>query len=323
MPLFSVTIPAFKPTFLQETIESVLAQTYTDFELIIVNDASPYDIDSVVKPFLGDSRLRYFTNEHNCGARRVVDNWNICLSHACGQYVCCIGDDDTLTPSYLADFAQLIARYPQVDLLHARSVIIDEHSQIIQELELRPEWESVWSLMWNPRNTHLGDFMFKTSTLRANGGYYNLPYGWAADDLSAFTAAASHGVCNTQRVGFCYRGNGESISHDMSCIEDKIRAYQHWGEWVQRFCQQQPDNAEDRRYRDLIAANREDYVAGHIDDMVEWDMRKQPCRRSLFWLFNHARFGITWHRYLRSYLRAMKHILRAQAARLRFPGSSC
>ena len=48
---FSIAIPAFKAKYLKECIDSILAQTYKDFELIIVNDASPEDIDSVVKPY--------------------------------------------------------------------------------------------------------------------------------------------------------------------------------------------------------------------------------------------------------------------------------
>ena len=43
---FSVTIPAYKDKYLGETIDSVLAQTYSNFEVVIVNDASPYDLDS-------------------------------------------------------------------------------------------------------------------------------------------------------------------------------------------------------------------------------------------------------------------------------------
>ena len=194
-----------------------------------------------------------------------------------------------------------------MDLFHARSVIIDDRSRIVQELEQRTEWESVYSLIWNPRNTHLGDFMFRTSELRRHGGFYRLPYGWAADDLSAFTAAMAHGCCNTQRVGFCYRGNAESISHDMSCIDDKIRAYQHWGEWMQDFLKREPDNDADRRLRQLIADHRQHYVEAHIDDMVEWDIRKQPLSRSLFWLRNHQKFGISTPRYLRCVARGLKH----------------
>ena len=63
---FSVTIPAYKARFLKECIESILAQTYKDFELIIVNDASPEDLTSIVKSF-NDPRIRYYINELWCG----------------------------------------------------------------------------------------------------------------------------------------------------------------------------------------------------------------------------------------------------------------
>ena len=171
---FSVTIPAYKDKFLKETIDSVLAQTYPNYEVVIVNDASPYDLDSIVNLY-DDRRIRYFKNEKNCGAKDVVDNWNICLSHATGEYLICMGDDDKLTPRCLQDFANLIEKYPDLDLYHARSEIIDDDSNFVCLLEESPEWESVYSLIYNPRNSHLGDFLFKTETLRKNGGFYKLP----------------------------------------------------------------------------------------------------------------------------------------------------
>ena len=93
---FSITIPAYKDKYLKETIDSVLAQTYQNYEIVIVNDASPYDLDRIVTKY-NDPHIRYFKNEKNCGAKDVVDNWNISLSHATGEYLICMGDDDKLT----------------------------------------------------------------------------------------------------------------------------------------------------------------------------------------------------------------------------------
>ena len=304
---FSVTIPAYKDRYLKETIDSVLAQTYQNYEIVIVNDASPYDLDSIVHQYT-DPRIRYFKNEKNCGAKNVVDNWNICLSYATGEYVMCIGDDDNLTPRCLQDFSDLIEKYPQLDLFHARSEIIDDDSNFVMTLELRPEWESVYSLIYNPRNTHLGDWLFKTETLRKNGGFYKLPYGWQSDDISAFIAAASHGVANTQEVGFQYRGNGLSISHDLTCIEDKIEAVRFSIQWRQDFVSKQhPQNEEDKRLIEHIKHNALSSGNQDIDDMIEFDIRKNFGNRSWFWLWHHQKYKISFAHYMFIFLKATKN----------------
>ena len=307
--IFSVTIPAYKDRYLKETIDSILAQTYQNYEIIIVNDASPYDLDSIVSQY-DDPRIRYFKNEKNCGAKNVVDNWNICLSHATGEFVMCIGDDDNLTPRCLQDFADLIEKYPNLDLYHARNEIIDDDSNFVCLLEKRPEWESVYSLMYNPRNTHLGDWLFRTETLRKNGGFYKLPYGWQSDDISAFIAAANHGVANTQEVGFQYRGNGLSISHDLTCIEDKIDAVRFAIKWCLDFVSKQhPFNKEDKQLIDLFKRNAQASGNQEIDDMVEFDIRKHFWTRSWFWAWHRQNHGISLKRYLRCVLKTLKYRL--------------
>ena len=305
--IFSVTIPAYKDRYLKEAIDSVLAQTYHNFEVIIANDASPYDLDSIVYKY-DDQRIHYFKNKKNCGAKDVVDNWNICLSYATGDYLICMGDDDKLTPRCLHDFAELIMKYPNLDLYHARSEIIDDHSNLVCVLEERPEWESVYSLMYNPRNSHLGDFLFKTETLRKNGGFYKLPYGWQSDDITAFIAAASHGMANTQEVGFQYRGNGQSISHDLSCIEDKIEAVRTSVTWRKNFiASQHADNPEDSRLAELIKQDVAKYEQREVDDMVEFDIRKKFFSRSCFWFYARKKHNISFSRYIRCTLKAIKN----------------
>ena len=54
---YSILIPAYKETFLKECIDSILNQTYSDFEIIIVNDNSPYKLDDIIHTY-NDSRIR-------------------------------------------------------------------------------------------------------------------------------------------------------------------------------------------------------------------------------------------------------------------------
>jgi glycosyltransferase len=66
-------LPVFKAKYLSESIDSILNQTMSDFELIIVNDQSPDDIDSIVFSF-NDSRIQYDINEKNIGGTDLILN---------------------------------------------------------------------------------------------------------------------------------------------------------------------------------------------------------------------------------------------------------
>ena len=144
---FSITIPAYKVRYLYDAIKSVLDQTYKDFELIIVDDCSPENLKDIVDKFK-DSRIRYYRNEVNCGARDVVNNWNICLKYCTGDWVICMGDDDMLMPNTLCEYNELIQRFPNVEILHGRVAQIDEANNIIDILPERAEYETYVSFLY-------------------------------------------------------------------------------------------------------------------------------------------------------------------------------
>lgn len=213
---FSITIPAYKQKYLYEAIESCLAQTYEDFELIIVDDASPEDLKSVVDRFQ-DSRIRYYRNDKNCGALHVVDNWNICLGYAQGDYVICMGDDDRLLPNSLEEYSKLIDKYPDLDIYHGMTEIIDENGKVTNMQEARPEREGMYSMisgrLRNSRLQYIGDWLFKRTALEQLNGYVNMPMAWGSDDLTAYTIAKNKGVANTQIPVFQYRISSLTISN--------------------------------------------------------------------------------------------------------------
>lgn len=223
---FSITIPAYKHQYLKECIDSCLAQTYDDFELVIVNDHSPEDLDTIVKKY-DDPRIHYYVNEQNCGAVNVVDNWNKCLEYAKGDYIICMGDDDKLLPCCLDEYNRLIGKYPGLSVYHAWTEIISENSNVFMYQEQRPEYEGAYSFLyhrWNFRFWQfIGDFCFKTDRLREQGGFYKLPLAWTSDDITVFRAALDGGIANTQVPCFQYRNNGQTISSTGSC-EKKMEA---------------------------------------------------------------------------------------------------
>lgn len=211
---FSITIPSFKTQFLRNAIESVISQTYSNWELIIVDDASPEDIVSIVKRYQ-DPRIRYYRNEKNCGAVNVVDNWNICLGYCTGDYVICMGDDDMLTPCCLEEYAKLIEKYPKLNVYHALTDVIDENGKVTGHQRPRQEYQTAEELIlhrWNGDIQFIGDFCYSVEHLRQVGGYFKQPLAWSSDDITAVRAAEDGGIANTQIACFLYRENSSSIT---------------------------------------------------------------------------------------------------------------
>ena len=98
-PKLTVAIPTYRGAqFLGAAMASVLAQTFRDFELLVINDNSPDDTEAVVRGF-NDPRVRYVRNPTNLGPQ---GNWNRCLDMARGQYFKLLPHDDLLMPTCLA-----------------------------------------------------------------------------------------------------------------------------------------------------------------------------------------------------------------------------
>ncbi|MBO7502640.1 MAG: glycosyltransferase family 2 protein [Paludibacteraceae bacterium] len=93
--LVSVIMPTYNcGRFIRESINSVLTQTYTDWELLIVDDCSTDDTESIVRSY-NDSRIRYTRNEENLGAALTR---NKALKNAKGRYIAFLDSDDVWAP---------------------------------------------------------------------------------------------------------------------------------------------------------------------------------------------------------------------------------
>lgn len=108
---YSFVLPAYKAAFLRESIDSILNQTYKDFELIIVNDAPPEDLTSIVNCYQ-DERIQYYVNEKNVGGTDLVAQWNHCITYAIGEYLILASDDDVYHPDYLGKMEVLLYKVP-------------------------------------------------------------------------------------------------------------------------------------------------------------------------------------------------------------------
>src|SRR5947209_7148502 len=124
MPFFSVILPTFNRAHLIErALKSLLAQTYRDFECMIVDDGSTDDTFSVVRPYLlQDERLRY----HFAQNRGLAGARNIGIATTSGTFVTFLDSDDMYAPTHLETRAQALDSQPTIDLLHGGVEVIGE-----------------------------------------------------------------------------------------------------------------------------------------------------------------------------------------------------
>jgi glycosyltransferase involved in cell wall biosynthesis len=122
--LISVLIPTFEyGRFIADAIDSVLAQTYPDVEVVVCDNASTDGTAQLVAARYGaDPRVRLVCNERNIG---LVPNFNRALTEARGEYVLWLSADDWLLPDHLRRLHAVFARDPAVDVVYTTVYFAD------------------------------------------------------------------------------------------------------------------------------------------------------------------------------------------------------
>lgn len=237
---YSFVLPAYKARFFREALDSILAQTYRDFELIIVNDASPEDLDSIVKSY-DDPRIRYYVNEQNIGGKDLVAQWNHCLEYAEGDYIVLATDDDVYFPQYLEKMDALVQKYPEVNVFRPRIQIIDENGEtknVLEPLEGRiSAIEYVYNLQRGNIGTGIGYYLFNKKELLAIGGFMHFPMAWGTDDATVMEMARN-GMGFEKDLLFSFRMSGDNIStiNDYPRLKTKMQnfnmVYDSWYNFI-------------------------------------------------------------------------------------------
>jgi glycosyltransferase involved in cell wall biosynthesis len=113
MPRISVIIPTYnRAAYLDEAIQSVLAQTFEDWELIVVDDGSTDATAEVAAKYSGKITYKRQANAGACAAR------NLGLACASGEYISFLDSDDRMLPNNLADLLAVLEQHPQVDVAY-------------------------------------------------------------------------------------------------------------------------------------------------------------------------------------------------------------
>lgn len=138
MPKVSIGLPVYNGgNYLSEAIRSLLAQTFEDFELIICDNASSDETESISREFANkDRRIRYYRNPTNLGA---APNFNKCVELASGDYFKWAAHDDICLPDYLRQCVEALDRNSSAVLCHSGIKVIDAIGKTMYEYALEDD----------------------------------------------------------------------------------------------------------------------------------------------------------------------------------------
>jgi glycosyltransferase involved in cell wall biosynthesis len=185
-PRVTVCIPTYARTeWLSEAIESVLAQSFRDFVLLIGDDATPGDTVRPVVETFDDPRIRFVRFEENAG---IVVNFNRLLELSETDYVLQIGDDDAIHPELLAATVAALDRDPRVGLAHTRFDLVDGDGAV---LEADTDWTGgLQGDVVEPGATFLSESMLYSCRVCASTALLRRsalpPWGFRQEDAPPF-----------------------------------------------------------------------------------------------------------------------------------------
>ena len=216
---FSVCIPTYnRARFLKEAIESVLNQTYSNFELIVYDDGSTDGTEEVVRSF-ADRRIRYYRASENRGRPYAR---NSCIELSKNSWLVWLDDDDTMEPELLSRYALAINEYPQVKIFYPKFFYIrNELENSTGKVSCcdyyRNRKEIIRRLMRTTPIPNPGVCVHKS--LYERYGKYDNEFLRAQDYEFWFRVVPYVDVKAVDYVGIVYRIHGKNVSTDLSLAD--------------------------------------------------------------------------------------------------------
>lgn len=238
---YTFLLPAYKTDYLQQSIKSILNQTYNDFIIYVSDDCSPYDIKTIVDSF-NDKRIVYNRNKKNIGGENLIHHWNQILDYCTSEFVIMASDDDLYSPCFLEEIDRLVNKYTDINIFRARVQNIDKDGIIFKKETIYEEFstqlEYVSQYYYTNHIQCIGNYVFKTKVLKENGGFHYFPLAWFSDFVSTVELAKS-GIVNSSSVLFSFRISGKNISSTTKANTHiarlKLKAVLDYNEWMNNF----------------------------------------------------------------------------------------
>lgn len=210
VPRVSVVIPTYNHrAYVSATLESVFAQTFEDYEIIVINDGSPDDTAVVLEPWVDDGRIRYL-EQANAGQSATRNRG---IAEARGEFIALLDDDDLWPADKLAWQVAALLEHPAWVMVSGLCGHLEadgarrEPSGNTGAVRM----QSVVSMFEGSAINSPGQVLIRRAALEAVGGFD--PAIWGSDDLDLWMRLAAHGpAAQISRCALYYRLHASNAS---------------------------------------------------------------------------------------------------------------
>ncbi len=202
-PMISVIMPVYNAQkYIGQAIESVLDQTFEDFELILVDDGGNDDSVAIAKGYT-DQRIKMYHNRGNMG---IAYSRNLAIRKSRGKYIAIMDDDDISMPDRFKQQVDFMEYNPKIDVAGGQSSMIDENDKVISGPQIMQENYKMNKVMFLFYNSfHNSETMIRKSLLdKYKIHYYDHLLGM--EDFRFWIDCALHGrISNINEEVLHYR----------------------------------------------------------------------------------------------------------------------
>ena len=220
-PQVSILMPVYNTApYLREAMDSMLAQTFTDFELIVLNDCSPDNAEEILDTY-NDSRIVRYKGEKNVGLSNVL---NIGIGMARGKYIARMDSDDISLPNRLQVQVDYLEAHPEIDLVSVGMQLFGDKNEVWIR-EQNPEKVKIEALFHSPV-LHASS-VWRKDAFEEQGQRFRQEMV-PAEDYDLWTRALTKGLklANLPEVLYKYRLHSNQATMQTDKIMEKSRIVQ-------------------------------------------------------------------------------------------------
>lgn len=250
----AIIIPAYKPAFLREALESIANQTDNRFNLYIGDDCSPYDLKLIVDEFKDKIPLTYHRFDTNLGGKDLVAQWERCIALSKDEeYIWLFSDDDVMEPNCVESFYEIKELFPQESLFHFNILKIDEHKggEIInlpKYPDILTAEEYVQKKLTGRLISYVVEFIFSRELYDKVGGFEKFDLAWGSDFMTwvKMSVNTSSGIITIDApvAHILWRASSENISPDKSyeTVKRKINSLIENASFLKQLTESHPES---------------------------------------------------------------------------------